>query len=103
MSGIDSRKNWLIRRIALSESYTMDRYQVIDLEDARERQLPGTDSYSKDSMAWLLYDMTDPINPRFVGDDNCEPEDRLLVRDFSWVAVELNRLANECRTHTCNS
>ncbi len=33
--------------------------------------------------------------PTFIGDDIGEPEDRNLVRDFSWVAYELNRVAKE--------
>ncbi len=43
---------------------------------------------------WEVWD-TATVPPTFVGDDFGEPEDALLVRNFSWVADRLNRIAKE--------
>lgn len=41
---------------------------------------------------WELFDT---VEQRVVGTDGGEPEDQLLVRDWSWVAVELNKLHDQ--------
>lgn len=42
---------------------------------------------------WALIDTKD--NNRKLGTDGGEPEDQTLVRDWSWVANELNALDDE--------
>jgi hypothetical protein len=69
-----------------------ERYRAVFVDDARAQGLPSSDAYSDHDFGCLLYDFSsDP--PRYVGDDIGSPEDKLLVRDFRWVAAELNRLA----------
>jgi len=73
---------------------TVERYRVVWVDDALTQGLPGAEVYSRNDFGCLLYDFsTEP--PRYVGDDISQPEDKLLVRDFRWVAEELNRLATE--------
>jgi hypothetical protein len=41
------------------------------------------------------YVLADTRDGRDVGEDGGEPEDQLLIRDWSWVAVEMNKLDDE--------
>lgn len=42
--------------------------------------------------------LVDTKDGRILGTDGGEPEDNTLGRDWSWVAVELNKLAEEAGT-----
>lgn len=51
--------------------------------------IPHSDPYG---YGWQIIDT---VTGRVLGDDRCEPEDAILVRDFKWVLTELNALADE--------
>lgn len=79
-----------------------DRFVVVSSEEAHARGWHGADcgtdlgfritGYRDEG--WELYD-TSSNPPRLVGQDGGEPEDQLLVRNWAWVAEEMNRLAQE--------
>ena len=66
------------------------RFQVIYGTDLPDK---FKEAYSDDH--WFLVEIVDGVIIRIVGSDGGEPEDQLLVRDWSWVADEMNKLANE--------
>ncbi len=71
-------------------------YVIVDDEDAFERKLPGAEKPSEWHSRWGLWRCNAEGQPvETVGHDGGEPEDQLLVRDWSWVAEELNRVAAE--------
>lgn len=78
----------------------MDRFIVVGADQALKEGYPDV-WWSKEDLHWkhfwCLYE-TDGERPiRLVGTDNGEPEDNLLVRDWKWVPVELNRLAGRVK------
>lgn len=56
------------------------------------------DGFEGDDCQWHILEFDDDDNLiRVVGSDGGEPEDQSLVRDWQWVAKELNRVADEAR------
>lgn len=78
----------------------MDRFVVVHSSEAIKNGYPDDQGTLHHLNRWheaafCLYE-TDGEKPiRFVASDGGEPEDQLLVRDWSWVADELNKLAKE--------
>lgn len=68
-------------------------YEAIHCDDAWKRRLPGAEDPGSWSSWWELWRCEDGQPVECVGTDSGEPEDKILVRDFRWVAQELNRLA----------
>jgi hypothetical protein len=69
---------------------SMDRFEVIDNEKAVALGLAEVDKYDKYHFWWLVVENLPDGTKRIVGEDGGEPEDQLLVRDWKWVAPELN-------------
>ena len=67
-----------------------DRYVVLDNDAAAERT--GTERRWLREFGWSIVDTADNT---IVASDGGEPEDQLLVRDWSWVVKSLN--ADEAR------
>lgn len=68
-----------------------DRYVVVGQEEAAEKY-GNEDAMDYEEGVRFLYDTERGV---CVGTDGGEPEDQTFVRDWRWVAVELNRLARE--------
>lgn len=72
-----------------------NRFRITFCEDLPKRL------YNPDKIYWLQepfcalveYDDEEPV--RIVGRDGGEPEDQSLVRDWNWVADEMNKLDDE--------
>lgn len=67
-------------------------YEIIGLETANERGLPGAAQfYSDDLDDWNsgVWRCEDGVPVEYIGDDMCEPEDAVLCRDWRWVAAAL--------------
>jgi hypothetical protein len=60
-----------------------DRYIVVDKNDERVPE------YERDDFGWAIIDS---VTGEFIGCDGGEPEDQLLVRDWSWVAPAMNAI-----------
>lgn len=69
----------------------MRHYKVVFLEDIIKEKYPRYQDFDSDNPCWALYEFEDDKPLRLVGSDEGEPEDRLLVRDWSWVPEELNK------------
>ncbi len=68
-------------------------YNVFSQEEAAERY-PDLDIIPDENRYHYCIIFDDGKTVRLVGDDQCEPEDALLIRDLSWVQHELNRVYN---------
>lgn len=79
---------------ATRESSVESRFQTWALDDPRLAGQP----YDRigDEYGWCIVEVAPNGKPiRVLGDDIAEPEDKLLVRDFSWVADVLNLVRAE--------
>ena len=78
---------------------TGKRFQVIELRDAQKYGWPEAEEFGQAGISHyrrLLYECDAEDKPvRLVGYDGGEPEDQTLSRDWEWVVVELNQLADE--------
>jgi hypothetical protein len=72
------------------EAQKSRRFAILAINEVPE-DVPGHGGAC--DYGWCICEMRDGKPIRYLGDDVCEPEDKLLVRDFAWVAYELNRLA----------
>lgn len=77
----------------------MDRFIVIDADEARDKGYPEAEDYYHGHLCYLLYETDGKMPIRLVGSDAMEPEDALLTRDLRWVVEELNRLAFEAEQY----
>lgn len=68
------------------------RFAILSFDDA---DALGVAEAKGGGFGYCICDMSS-TPPRFLGHDQCEPEDALLVRDFAWVANALNEIAQEC-------
>jgi len=71
-----------------------ERFKVLSSTEAINQGFIRGDEveFYKNNPNWLLFEFDETDNePRLVGQDGGEPEDQLLVRDWSWVVKELNR------------
>lgn len=76
----------------------MDRFVVVSVAEAIERKYPGWEDFQRyQDYFWCLYETDGEKPTRLVFSDGGEPEDQSLVRDWSWVPEELNRLSEELR------
>lgn len=72
-------------------------YKTMTINEAIKQRVPGADEWSDwradyelDLMSCIVeYENQTPL--RIVGTDGGEPEDNSLIRDWSWVAGELNQ------------
>ena len=79
-----------------------DRFLVVYCDVARELGIGDDDLFDNSGRgSWCLLEKLWNGAFRLVGQDGGEPEDQLLVRDWSWVCDELNRLSKE--TCPCES
>jgi hypothetical protein len=71
----------------------MNKYIVVNSDEAIAKGYPFADLQCPgDEWCYICYE-TDGEKPiRIVGSDAGEPEDKILIRNFSWVADELNKL-----------
>lgn len=72
-----------------------DRFEVMTCAEA-ERAGLREEGWDLD-LHYCIVENLPGGGQRYVGDDQVAPEDTLLVRDFSWVVAELNKLAEESR------
>jgi hypothetical protein len=70
----------------------MKSFKVCPADELLSLELPG-EYASKD--CWALVEFKGEIPIRIVATDGGEPEDQSLVRDWSWVKDEMNKLAEE--------
>lgn len=80
-------------------------YRTAYMDDALEAEWPESgaawrvvDSWS----CWGLFEFPTPdaATPiRLLGHDGGEPEDKILVRDFDWIAAELEELRVKLEKH----
>lgn len=71
-----------------------ERYVVKPMDEAARLGWP--DAWSDEHhYGWGLWLVEDGKPVRLLGDDTGEPEDQCLVRNWSWVAVELERAYRE--------
>lgn len=70
-----------------------ERFRVLNDEEAQALGLVEKDLYG---WFYCLVDFGGP-SPRLVGRDGGEPEDQTLVRNWSWVADEMNKLDRAAR------
>lgn len=76
-----------------------DRFVVVSIASYLEEygepsmEASGYMAFTDEDHFYVLVDTQD--GNRIVGDDRCEPEDALLIRDFSWVADLVNRVHTE--------
>jgi hypothetical protein len=71
-----------------------ERFKVLSSTEAiNQAFIQGDDvEFYKNNPCWLLFEFDEfDKKPRPVGQDGGEPEDQLLVRDWKWVAEELNK------------
>lgn len=64
-------------------------YEVASLSDARERGWPyfyAWDAAGDITFGWGVWRCEDGVGVEIIGEDGGEPEDQILVRDWSWVA-----------------
>jgi len=79
------------------------RFQVMSTDDLIKQKILNYTYYKKekelyDDFHWVLVEFDDENKPlRILGEDGGEPEDQKLVRDWKWVADELNKLADSER------
>jgi hypothetical protein len=72
----------------------MNKYIVVHYDEAKKKKYPGVMDYHHD-WCYFLYE-TDGQKPiRLVGSDSAEPEDKILIRSFSWVVEEVNKLSEK--------
>lgn len=70
------------------------RFRILAVDDAQALLVPGADCYDED-WCYLLVEFKDNQPVRILGSDGGAPEDQSLVRDWQWVAYELNGLATK--------
>lgn len=71
-------------------------YIVVNSDEAIERKLENyellRDTKAKyGDYCWVLYRCEDSVPVEYIAQDGGEPEDQLLVRDWGWVPVALQK------------
>lgn len=72
---------------------TTGRFRVLGVDDARKLGLSCADCCYDEDYRYLLVEFIDEKPARIVGSDGGAPEDQSLLRDWRWVAFEMNQLA----------
>jgi len=68
------------------------RFRILTVDDAKEAGVEGAEEYDGYDLVSLLIEFADDKPVRIVGSDGGSPEDQSLLRDWSWVAAEMNQL-----------
>jgi len=70
------------------------RFRIL-YQDDLSAELAEMWGVSSDDFVYYLVEFVDGKQVRVVGSDGGSPEDQTLVRDWAWVAREMNELAKE--------
>lgn len=70
-----------------------DRFRVMFVEDAVKAGYLDQWWIRNGDFFYVLLDFEDPLKPVLVATDHGQPEDNSFVRDYSWIAPLLNKLA----------
>jgi len=69
-------------------------YRVIFCEDLPDHIKKQLDYGKGEDLFWALVEYHDGSPVFAIGCDGGEPEDQILVRDWKWVGIAMNKLAN---------
>jgi hypothetical protein len=69
------------------------KYKVLSVGDAIKsgfENLTYLMAVTNDEYTWCVFEMDGDKPVRLIGNDGGDPEDQILVRDWSWVVTALN-------------